>query len=304
MSWWAATAITSLPPTSQSWLEIWSGDLAHVVSAASFLRVNRKLLLRAAAVGAVAASAVAHDTWLIADQFKVSPDSTVTLDITSGMEFPKLDVGPKPERVQSVKCRLAGKAFDITNKAAAAGSLQFKGTLPETGVATLGLKLPAHTIELKPDEVEHYFEEVSASEALRKEWAAMKEPRRWRESYTKHPKTFVRVGEPHADRSWAEPVGMDLEIVPEKDPTALKTGDDFPVRVLLKGKPLANFALNAVSAGETKGETRRTDADGRVTFTFNKPGPWLLRGTDIRKATGGDAAWESDFATLTLNVGG
>jgi uncharacterized GH25 family protein len=249
------------------------------------------------------ASADAHDTWLIPDQFNLAPKSTVTLDMTSGMEFPKLDTGPKPERVQSAQCRLAGKTFDITNKAAAPHSLQFKAELADAGVATFWVKLPARSIELKPEEVKEYLDEVDAPESLRKQWTEMKE-QRWRESYTKHPKTFARVGEPAADRSWAEPAGMFLEIVPEKDPTALKAGDDFPVRVLKDGKPFAGFSLNAVNAGQPKGETRKTDSDGRVTFRLDAAGPWLLRGTDIRKSAQPDTDWESDFVTLTLEVKG
>ena len=247
------------------------------------------------------ALARAHDTWLIPDQFSLAPKSTVTLDMTSGMEFPKLDVGPKPERVDSAKCRLAGKTFEITNKSAAPNSLQFKAELAEVGVATFWVKLPPRSIELKPDQVKEYFDEVDAPEALRKEWTEMKE-QRWRESYTKHPKTFARVGAPPSDRSWAEPAGMFLEIVPEKDPTILKAGDDFPVRVLKDGKPFPDFSLNAVSASETKGETRKTDADGRVTFRIGKEGRWLLRGTDIRKSNQPETDWESDFATLTFEV--
>lgn len=246
-------------------------------------------------------SARAHDTWVIPDQFNLAPRATVTLDMTSGMEFPKLDAGPKPERVQSAKCRLAGKTFDITNKIAAPNSLQFKAELPDTGVATFWVKLPPRSIELKPEEVKEYLDEVDAPEALRKQWAEMKEPR-WRESYTKHPKTFARVGEPPADRSWAEPAGMFLEIVPEKDPTALKAGDDFPVRVLKDGKPFAGFSLNAVGAGQAKGETRKTDSDGRVMFRLDAAGRWLLRGTDIRKSNQPDTDWESDFSTLTVEV--
>jgi uncharacterized GH25 family protein len=245
----------------------------------------------------------AHDTWLIPDQFNLAPNSTVTLDMTSGMEFPKLDAAPKPERVESAKCRLAGKTFDITNKSAAPNSLQFKTQLVDVGVVTFWVKLPARSIELKPDQVREYLDEVDAPEALRKQWAEMKE-QRWRESYTKHPKTFARVGEPPADRSWAEPVGMSLEIVPERDPTTVKAGDDFPVRVLKDGKPFAGFSLNAVSAGEPKGETRKTDSDGRVTFRIGKEGRWLLRGTDIRKSNQPDTDWESDFATLTLEAKG
>lgn len=246
-------------------------------------------------------SAFGHDTWLIPDHFNLAPKALVTLDMTSGMEFPKLDTGPKPERVESVKCRLAGKTFDIMDKLVAPNSLQFKAELADAGVATFWVKLPPRTIELKPEEVKEYLDEVDAPEALRKQWAAMKEPR-WRESYTKHPKTFARVGEPPSDRSWAEPVGMFLEIVPEKDPTVLKAGNDFSVRVLKNGKPFADFSLNAVSAGEPKGDTRKTDKDGRVTFRLGKEGRWLLRGTDIRKSNHPDTDWESDFATLTLEV--
>ncbi|HWM24683.1 MAG TPA: hypothetical protein VNP98_07655 [Chthoniobacterales bacterium] len=81
----------------------------------------RKLALLSALAFAISWStpAHAHDTWIIPDQFNLAPKSTVTLDMTSGMEFPKLDAAPKPERVKSASCRLAGKSFEITDKSAA-----------------------------------------------------------------------------------------------------------------------------------------------------------------------------------------
>ena len=150
--------------------------------------------------------------------------------------------------------------------------------------------------------MKEYLDEISAPESLRKQWNEMKEPKRWRESYTKHPKTFVRVGDPKSDESWKEPVGMFLEIVPEDDPTALRLGDEVTVRVLKDGKPFGDFALNAVGAGEMKGETQKTDAQGRVVFRMNTAGRWLLRGTDIRKSDKPNTDFESDFATLTIEV--
>lgn len=260
------------------------------------------VLLSSSAAIFVAAAAFAHDTWLIPDQFNLAPKSTVTLDLTSGMEFPKLDVAPKPERVESATGRLAGKTFDITNKSAAPNSLQFKAELAEPGIATLWVKLPPRSIELKPEQVKEYLDEVSAPESLRKQWAEMK-PQRWRESYTKHPKTFVRVGDPpSSDQSWKEPAGLFLEIVPDQDPTRLRANEEFALRVLKDGKSFPDFALNAVSQGETKGETRRTDASGRVSFRLNKAGRWLFRGTDIRKSDRPETDYESDFATLTVEV--
>ena len=257
--------------------------------------------IAALALLALTLPALAHDTWLAPDKFSVAPGSTVTLDMTSGMEFPKLDAGPKPERVEAAKCRLAGETFDLERPIGAANALQFQANLRQAGVATIFVKLMPRALELKPDEVQHYLDEVDAPAALRKEWNDMKE-KRWRESYTKHAKTFVRVGETPEDRSWAEPIGAALEIVPESDPMTLREGGILPVRVLKDGAPLKNFALSAVGEGDTKGEIRRTDAAGRVSFRINKAGPWMVRGTEIRKSTAGDVDWESDFATLTLEV--
>jgi len=248
-------------------------------------------------------SAHAHDTWLIPDRFEVAPKQSVRLDLTSGMAFPELETGPKRERVAAALCRLAGRTSEIGDISAGPKSLIFKRELAEPGIATIWVKLPPKSIELKPEQVKEYLDEVGAPEVLRKQWTEMKEPKRWRESYTKHPKTFVRVGDSPSDQSWKEPVGMFLEIIPEKNPTVLRAGDDFSVRVLKGGAPFADFALNAVSAGEKQGETRRTDAAGRVTFRLSKRGHWLFRGTDIRKSNLPEADYESDFATLTLEVG-
>lgn len=281
----------------------------HAFTPAMMMRPNRGIKMKKTGTNTfvlllalcAAGSVFGHDTWLIPDRFQVDPKATVKLDLTSGMAFPKLETGPKRERIQSGQCRIADRTFEISDISAAPQSLVFKVALPEAGVATLWVKLPSREIELKPAEVQEYLDEISAPEAVRDQWSKM-QPQRWRERYTKHPKTFVRVGDAGTDRSWSEPVGMELEIVPEKDPTTLRVGDELPVRVLKAGAPHRDFALNAVAAGETKGETKRTDNEGRVVFRFDKAGQWLLRGTDLRKAETPGVDWESDFATLTLAV--
>jgi len=264
---------------------------------------TRLLILSALALAVFLPTAAhAHDTWLIPDRFEVAPKESVALDLTSGMAFPALESGPKRERVESAKCRLAGQTFEISDISAGPKSLVFKSELPSAGIAALWVKLPPRSIELKPEQVEEYFEEIDAPASVRKQWAEMVPPR-WIELYSKHQKTFVRVGTPPAaERSWSDPVGVALEIVPEKDPTALRQGEEVSVQVLKDGKPFAEFALNALAAGEAKGETRKTDAAGRAFFRLNKTGRWLLRGTDLRKSTRADADWESDFTTLTFEV--
>jgi len=246
--------------------------------------------------------ALAHDTWLLARSSAVPPGATVTLDLTSGMAFPANETAIKPERISRAAVRLAGETAELKDRSAAAKSLQFTTRLAKPGVATLWVELAPKSIDLTPDQVKEYLDEIGASEALRRQWAEMPAPRRWRELYSKHAKAYVRVGQPAEDRSWAEPVGMALEIVPEKDPTALRPGEDLPVRVLRNGQPVASFAVGLVGPDNAHGVLKTTDGQGRATFTIPRAGRWLLRATDVRRSTKPEADWESDFTTLTFEV--
>ena len=246
--------------------------------------------------------AFGHDTWLIPERFHLAPSETARLDLTSGMAFPALEVGPKRERIQAILGRLGGRTFELNEFEPAAKSLRIKEVLSDPGVAVFWVKSFPKEIELKPEQVREYLEEIDAPATVRRQWNEAKKPKRWRESYRKHSKTFVRVGDAGAGTSWHDPVGMFLEIVPEKDPTALHAGDDFPIRILKDGEPLRDFSVGLLTEGDTKGSIQKTDAGGKATFRLVKSGRCLLRGTDLRRSTKEDIDWESDFTTLTIAV--
>lgn len=266
--------------------------------------MNRKrVLLIALLVIALASGAFAHDTWLIPDLFVVTRNSVVALELTSGMAFPALDTSIKPERIDRALCRLAGHTFSLTEYLAAPKCLILKARLPEPGIATMWVELKPKSLVLTTKLVKEYLDEIGAPDSIRQEWTNAKKPRRWREEYTKHSKTFVRSGDAQSDRSWAEPVGMRLEIVPEKDPTTLRAGDELAVRVLKNGAPLTSISVGIVSARDPKGKIQKTDAEGRTTFRLNSEGRWLVRVTDLQKSSKTGFDWESDFSTLTFKVG-
>ena len=251
---------------------------------------------------ALTVPALAHDTWLLARSSVVQPGTPVVLDLTSGMAFPANETAIKPDRVARAGVRIAGSTSDLKDRRSAAKSLQFTVRLAKPGVAVAWVELAPKSIDLKPAQVKEYLDEIGASEAVRLAWKEMPEPRRWRELYSKYAKAYLRVGQPQEDRSWAEPVGMALEIVPEKDPTSLRPGEELPVRVLRQGQPLPTFAVGLVRQGDHHGLLKTTDGQGRVAFPIAKAGRWLLRATEVRRTARSEADWESDFTTLTFEV--
>jgi uncharacterized GH25 family protein len=255
------------------------------------------------ALASLALIARAHDTWLQPERFTATPGALLELGLTSGAGFNGPENAIKPERIAIVRGRLASEVVVLPAPAESDRTLKFSATLPRPGVAVFAVELKPRVLELPADKIETYFREIHAGDALRVLWAGVPEPRKWRESYVKNAKTFVRVGEPAAgERAWAEPLGLRLEIIPERDPTALREGDELPVRVLRGGAPLAGFTVAFVSAGETREHVVVTDDAGRARAKLDARGAWLVHGTDLRRSTAAELEWESDFTTMVVEA--
>ena len=248
-----------------------------------------------------ASTTPAHDTWMGPRSFRAAVGSPIVIELTSGMNYPALEVAIKPDRVATASMRLGGKVSSIDARTTTRRSLSLRARPSIEGIATIWATLAPKALDLTPAQVEGYLDEIGASDEVRKAWASSPEPRVWHETYAKHAKTFVRVGRSEGDRSWADPVGMRLELVPEVDPTALKSGDEIVVRVLRNGGAAAGFAVGLVGPNGKSVDLRRADVDGRVTFRIGSAGRWMLRGTDLRMAPG-TGNWESDFTTLTFEA--
>jgi uncharacterized GH25 family protein len=251
----------------------------------------------------IAAVTTAHDTWIMPMASEVQPGGLLALNMTSGMSFPALDHAIAPDRLQAAQLRVGTKSYEILERVAGKSALELRIHPPTAGLGTVWVESRPKFIELKPEQVKEYLEEIGAGATIGKEWNAKGPGRQWRENFTKHAKTFVRVGEPIDDRSWAEPVGMALELTPEADPTALRIGDVLTVRLLENGRPLPDFPVGLVAAAAKNGSLQKTDAHGRVSFRLDRDGWWLLRATHVERSAKPGLDWESHFTTLTFRTG-
>jgi uncharacterized GH25 family protein len=246
--------------------------------------------------------AEAHDTWLLPASATSSRGRQITLDLTSGMSFPALDHAIASDRLARAAARLGGTVTEIAERRPAKGCLRLSHRFLTDGIATLWVETKPNPIELTTAQVEEYLAEIGAADTVGREWKALGSPK-WREVYTKHAKTFVRVGRPSkGDRSWVESTGMALELVPEDDPMALALGKDLRLRVVRNGQPLAGFPVGFVASGEQKDVLKKTDREGRVAFPLLRKGWILVRATHVQRTPGSDGEWESHFTTLTVKV--
>jgi hypothetical protein len=259
-----------------------------------------RFLLVAAVVAGAAVRTDAHETWLLPSRFIAPAGTAVELIITSGMTFPEAESPIKPDRIQRANVRIGGKSIDLPLLEAGNKSSNWTWSAKSEGVAVIAVTLKPRSIELTEKQLPHYFEEIDASAEIRKIWADTPKPRQFRESYTKHAKSIIRVGP--LDRGWAEPAGLGLELVPLDDPTNLVAGGTLKLRVLKSGKPFAGFRVGVQDEKGKRDKFVESDRDGIVTVRFAASGRCLLFGTDLRPPAKPGEPWTSDFTTLTVSV--
>ena len=75
-----------------------------------------------------------------------------------------------------------------------------------------------------------------------------------------------------------KPVGQRFEIVPQKDPATLRSGDKIHIKVLLDGKPVEG-AVVATGAGHAsdKKDPLKTDKEGMAAVTLDQSGLQMVK---------------------------
>lgn len=254
----------------------------------------RTRLLAVAALISLSSAAAAHDLYLVSG-IEGAQDKICA---RVGEEFPASSNAVTKPRVEMF--RVNGQPLEGEVE-----GTQFCAphSLPRPGVAEMVVRPTYIKLEAKD------FNEYTKGEGFKRVIAAREQGGKaqapGRELYSRYSKLLLGGG---ADATRA--LGHALEIVPEKDPATLQSGEALSVRVLFRGQPLADVQVAAVYAGaKMQGHefpvVTRTDKDGRAVLKLDRPGLWYARLIHMVAAENDpDFEWRSFFATLTFTVPG
>ena len=93
-------------------------------------------------------------------------------------------------------------------------------------------------------------------------------------------KAIINVGEEGGGTIVSKPLGHTLEIIPLKDPTDLRVGDDLPVKVLHDGALLSTEIFATYAGFSTDGAwayATKTNKDGIARIKMLHSGVWLIK---------------------------
>ena len=253
----------------------------------------------ALALTLAAGPATAHDSWFETQPALAEGAGGALLALGTGNLYPLQETGIDARYLARQGCRAAGQtaagAAPLALKALrnTPTSLLLRAPKP---AATCWVQLTPFDVELAPDKVPVYLQDIQATPEIRATWAAMQaRGLPWRERYTQHAR--IELGPPSAGPA---PLGLDLRI--ENAGTSMRGGTNLTAQALRDGQPLAGLALELRSDSSPLGIWRRTDAQGRISVSAPLPGRWLLRGVDLRVSDADPERWDSRFVTLAFDV--
>ena len=261
------------------------------------------LRLAIAAIASSGTSLAAHDLWIDPTTFSPEPGQIVGVRLRVGQDLVGDPVPRDPALINQFIVEDQTGRMPLVGRDGADPAGFLRAAAP--GLLVVGYRSHPSNVQLTAEKFNQYLKEegldaVAATRARRNETGA-----RAREIFSRCAKSLVlagEAGEAQNDRL----LGFTLELVAEKNPYAIRTSDDLPVRLTYENRPLAGALVVAINRQNPSEKlSARTDADGRVRFRLPRGGMWLVKAVHMVAApAGADADWVSFWASLTFEMRG
>lgn len=263
----------------------------------------RRLSWSAVALFLLAAPAWAHDLWAQPQRFWVAPGEAAAVSVQIGHGAARETWSVPPERI--LLFRSVGPSGAVDRRSALRpGAAPMLLRFPTAGTHVLALQTNHAQSVLPAVRFNDYLREEGLTPAQQLRARAGKSKAPGREIYSRRVKTLVQVGpagrpQPQVTR----PLGLDLEIVPERNPYDPGPGSALPVRVMFEGKPLpgALVKLTNLHNDAKPLAVARTDAQGRAAFKVPRAGAWMLNVVWTKPLQGDPRAdFDTTFSSLAF----
>ena len=251
----------------------------------------------------VAGPLSAHDFWIEPASYRPAPGTPVALKLRVGALLAGEPLPRIPQLIERFNLVSASGESAVPGKDMGdpAGSV----SLPSPGLYIALYESRFFTTEVEGAKFESYVVDEGL-DAVGKERAKRGETGQpTRERFSRCAKAFLLVGsDPKVGASVDKPLGCPLEIFPDKNPYAMKAGEELPVHVVLRGKPAADILVAALDPASAQNPIKvRADKQGRAKLKLPRAGFWLIKAVHAERAPEDtDVSWQSWWASMTFEL--
>lgn len=251
----------------------------------------------------MAAVAESHEFWLQPQKFKYRVGEELFLHFMVGDHFEGEVWDLQKHKIEKLEIHHLAQFSDLRTAVTPTQKEKLKHKLTEAGTHLVVLQSDASFMESDAQKFNDYLKEDGLENvvALRKKTGT--ENASAKESYTRFAKLLVQVGDT-PDDTFKKKVGLRIEIIPQQNPYALKTGDYLQCLVLFDGMPAKNQLTKVWNkVGNTAIlQNMYTENDGMVKFPISSKGPWMISAVTMIPSQKAGADWQSFWGSLLFGI--
>jgi uncharacterized GH25 family protein len=253
-----------------------------------------------------ATAAIGHDFWIQPNSFQVLPNRPLPLTVLVGHGKDRQRWPGDASYITTFADLAPNGRIDLRDRFRAFGrSVDVFANVNTPGLHIFVVQTRHASSELPFGRFNDYIREEGLTPIISARSRSGTFSKSGREIYSRRAKALVQVGpsDGSANPRTRIPVGLSLEIIPERDPYALGSDRILPVHILYEGRrlPGALVKLRELHHDEQPVATALTDRHGRAAFRVPATGQWLIN-VVWSKPLKGDvrADFDTTFSSLTF----
>lgn len=248
---------------------------------------------------------MAHDFWLQPQHFRVEPGVPLRVTFQVGHGANRQRWGNGADRIVFVNDFFNGTHIDQRSRLRTAGPADLVTGFTVPGLHVLAMQTVHSYSDLPAIRFNDFAKEEGLVPAIAERKRTRMTDKPGRERYSRRAKALIQVGrQTAANQSLAtRPIGLKLEIVPERNPYALGSVRKMPVHVIYRGRRLANATVKFTNLEfDAKPiAIAITDRAGRAIFDIPTSGEYLINVIWTEPVRGDPKAdFDTTFSSLTF----
>lgn len=264
--------------------------------------MDRKLILLLLLPAFTLVPAV-YEVWLLPQKFSFQPGEKAVVTITTSNDFSGDPVDVQKESIEKTAHYFLSGSEDLKAAVKEGAKDHLDITLSREGTHLVAMQSVPVSVKVDAEEFNTYLKDQGLDEAYSQREKTNALGKEGNETYSWYAKLLLQAGKA-GDDTYKKIVGTPLEIIPEKNPYMLKTGDFIRFKIVWQGKPLFGAMVKVFikKNSRTGLQTIYTRQDGMIEVPVSGGGSWMVSVVKMIPSKNAQADWRSFRASLVFGI--
>lgn len=264
--------------------------------------MNRKLILLLLLPAFTLLPAV-YEIWLLPQKFLFQPGEKAVVAITTSNDFSGDPLDVKKDGIEKATHYFLSGSEDLKAAVKEGAKDHFEVTLSREGTHLIATQSVPASVKVDAEEFNTYLKDQGLDDVYAQREKTNTLSKEGNETYSWYAKLLLQTGKA-GDDTYRKAVGTPLEIIPEKNPYLLKTGDFIRFKIVWQGKPLFGAMVKVFikKNSRTGLQTIYTGQDGMIEVPVSGGGSWMVSVVKMIPSKNAQADWRSFRASLVFGI--